>query len=861
MPIPHKTLHGAGPPICRHASPCPGIPCKLPKSLVLLLPAFLMFFFAGCTRNFFRNDADQEVSAILREKNEHLTWPLENHYIYPHPAARFADPTNPDRPPMPPDDPDAWRLAPRPQRPKKIAYVEGTGYLDLLTLWDLENRERLRQSTEQLPAPRPLPTTPAPAEATTHGMARWSVGETPFLITLEQAVELGSLNSREFQDRREDLYLAALPVTFERFNFAAQFAAINQTIREWAGSESPVGQQNRWLVGSTVGLRKFFATGALLLVQLTNDTVINLAGAQPRTLSQSVLELDLVQPLLQGAGKTVALEPLTLAERNLLYEMRDLARFHKLFFVSVAGGTGEIPGIGYLPTLLTLSRLRNEMKNEEAFGQTLKYFQALAGGGSISKLQVDQIELAYLAARSTVLQRKQDFAFALDRFKLQLGVPTNLPLEIDDSTLEPLFAQTQRYESLQESYTTTLTKLQELKQLKPKELRPGLKQFIQDAIVLQGIPLQAQILTSWEAWEKLAKGHEGRIDELVKTRRKLQEQITILEAEQKPVTTELRKKLFDTNLEIDLGSLEVMLRSYEAGKGEFQRIVDRLGVVLAQGRVEQMAALARRWPGLPPVYLHGQNLLDEAKKAEPMVQTIVGQTALANRLDLQNERARVADAWRGIGFSANSLLGTFDVGYNLKASTPPGAAKPLAFATSRTQQQLRFNTSLPLVRKLERNIYRQSLIDFQRQRRTLMAAEDQIVLDVRQHLRRLQQLTENYEIQRRVVELAYLQVTLALETFRAPPAPNEQRDAATAAAALTQQLLNAQRAVPQAQNDLFAIWVDYITTRMAFYRDLELMRVDTRGVWIDEYASPDLLVLPDVGTADEAFTADLRRQR
>src|SRR2546430_6264360 len=52
------------------------------------------------------------------------------------------------------------------------------------------------------------------------------------LFRSEQAVELGLINSREYQDTREDLYLTALPVTMERFAFAAQFFAAGQADRK-----------------------------------------------------------------------------------------------------------------------------------------------------------------------------------------------------------------------------------------------------------------------------------------------------------------------------------------------------------------------------------------------------------------------------------------------------------------------------------------------------------------------------------------------------------------------------------------------------------------------------------------------------
>src|SRR4029077_3745149 len=84
----------------------------------------------------------------------------------------------------------------------------------------------------------------------------------PFLINLEQSVELGTINSREFQDRREDLYLTALPVTLQRFAFAPQFFAAEQALRTWAGREAPGGRQNNWILNSNAGLAKLFSTGA-----------------------------------------------------------------------------------------------------------------------------------------------------------------------------------------------------------------------------------------------------------------------------------------------------------------------------------------------------------------------------------------------------------------------------------------------------------------------------------------------------------------------------------------------------------------------------------------------------------------------
>src|SRR5262249_9145424 len=90
-------------------------------------------------------------SEILAEKDVYPAWQIEQYYVYPDPRSRFADPTNPDRPPMPPDDPAAYDLSPRPQHPPKagVQYIEGTGYLDLLAMWDNENRKEAEEAREK----------------------------------------------------------------------------------------------------------------------------------------------------------------------------------------------------------------------------------------------------------------------------------------------------------------------------------------------------------------------------------------------------------------------------------------------------------------------------------------------------------------------------------------------------------------------------------------------------------------------------------------------------------------------------------------------------------------------------------------
>ena len=175
---------------------------------------------------------------------------------------------------------------------------------------------------------------------------------------------------------------------------------------------------------------------------------------------------DPVQPFLRGGGFAVTLEALTLAERNLLYAIRSYARFRSLFYVAIAaqgdytnnpyglqglsanlgrgiGANLTANPIGYLPTILRSAILANERNNVASFEQYLRLFQNLEEGGAVTKLQVGRIEQQLLQGRTTVLLRTQEYVDNIDNFKLQLGLPATVPLELDETPLQPIRDQLQ----------------------------------------------------------------------------------------------------------------------------------------------------------------------------------------------------------------------------------------------------------------------------------------------------------------------------------------------------------------------------------------------------------------------------------
>ena len=840
-------------------------------SLVFVLG--LAGILAGCSRNAFRDRADADVEGIISQKNIAEEWKVENWHVYPDSRARYADPSCPDFPPYPPDDYAASVLSPNSQSPGKAGSdrYEGDGYLRMIEAWDAQNRaedavvaEREKATVDPNASPPPSPLTNS-----------LSSNAVPFRLRLDQAVELAILNSREFQDRREDLYLAALPVTQERFGFAAQAFAAESVIREITGSERPEGRGNRWRIGSEAGVTRQFATGGQLLVRLANQIVVDITGPKPYV-SLSNLSLTFVQPFLQGGGYAVTLEALTQVERTLLYAIRSYARFRKVFYVCITGqgdytnnpyglqglsanlgraigNNLTAPTAGYLPTILLSATLANQQTNVASLEQFLRLFQNLREGGQTNELQIVRVEQQLLQGRTQVLLSQRLYLDAVDNFKLQLGVPATMAIELDDQPLRPIRQQLQRFEAVYGDLSALQTAAERYDVTEePVRYRDRWKKLLTESTLVRGTKFSKTIFDELAPLAELPLDELGkRIKAALDRRRKLLDAKAERELAGKPEPPAEASDIEKSENEIELIRFEQALKTYESApwkrlpaerqpaerSSAFRNAFEQGMLLAVRGKNERLEILRGMWPVLPKFTVGESDVLTTSLE-DTYVK--IGQTALTDRLDLMNARAQVVDAWRQIAVRANALQGIFDVSYDMITASPTSNPDPLDFAGSRTRHQVAIRFEPPIVRRVERNAYRAALISYQRQRRILMAFEDNIITDGRTDLRQLRQLGETYKIQQRGIELAYAQVDNARNTFVAPPDPgiggggNNQANVA----ALTEQLLNAQSALLQTQNQLFTTWINYQNARMSLALDLELLPLDTRGLWTDERTNP-----------------------
>ncbi len=431
--------------------------------LWIVSSALLILALGGCTRGFYRQRADADAYCLIGTKNGDPRWHLDDYSIATDPASRMYDPNSLDFPPMPPDDPTSHRLMHCVDGKRGSSHWHDHGDTPYVENPDWKNF---------------LPSEP-------DGSVR---------VDIDTVTRLALLNSSRFQTSLENLYLSALDVNFERFRFDTQFFGGYSVFytadgrnRSTSAGESrstfEIGtnaQSAKWLS------RRLFATGGELAVGLANSLVWQFSGPDTHT-AATLLDFSLVQPLLRGAGRAVVLERLTIAERALLSNVRQMYRFRQSFYLELitgqpasdgpsrrggvlggsglegfsgvgGGGFGRLGGFnnggnnggnalqfgagagqagGFLGLLQVQQNIRNQRSNIAALRSSVSQLEAFFLAGRIDYFQVELARQALYEAQSRLLNAEQDYQAGLDRYKASLGLPPYIHLIIDDRFVKP----------------------------------------------------------------------------------------------------------------------------------------------------------------------------------------------------------------------------------------------------------------------------------------------------------------------------------------------------------------------------------------------------------------------------------------
>lgn len=193
------------------------------------------------------------------------------------------------------------------------------------------------------------------------------------------------------------------------------------------------------------------------------------------------------------------------------------------------------------------------------------------------------------------------------------------------------------------------------------------------------------------------------------------------------------------------------------------------------------------------------------------------EAALANRFDLANAREQLEDAERAVRIARNGLLPDLGLEASWQGGGPP--ATGFFHDPTRTQSSsVGLVLQVPLQQTLERNAMRSAEIALDRERRAFRQFRDDLVVEVREALRRLRQAEVSLEIQKRIIEVEEKREEKARLDFEAGLIGN--RD-----------LLEAQQSRLDARNDRIRRAVDYEIARISLERAMGTMEVGPEGTW------------------------------
>lgn len=789
----------------------------------------------GCTRPHYRKQADHEVYGMVRAAADDPRWPLTDYTIQPRCESRMYDPDDPDRPPIPPDDPTAHQL---------MHCVDGKKG------WRHWNRNGSTPYTEN---------------------CRWRA-YLPYddsgVVSLDRtgAVSMAFLHSRDFQTAQEEVFLSALNVSYQRFQFQTQFfgALTHQYTSDgrlngwWSDNPTNPAAVNNTSseLRTTTALqaKRYMATGGQLMVEAANSIVWQFVGPPESQYTWTLLDFTFIQPLLRTGGRAYVLENLTAAERRLLMNIRQLERYRRGMVVEVLSGRarGPLPdadgvAINSLSPAIALSAtvasatgvatggmlglladqqvVSNQRENVSGLVNSVEQLEAVYNAGRITRFQVDLTRQSLFNAQSQLLLISRSHQDRLESFKVMLGLPPDLPLRLNDPMLKQFALMDPTANELEDRLAGFLHEIRDSAEAPDRpmfqrwlqalgglgqEVERFLELLRQDMRTLDAaLPDRRKNLTNLAARTEVK---QGEVDPRIVDREQLDQRVTVLKADLVKQTATMQRMLDQweelvtkTKVDDDEASRKELRVKIRSRGQEVARQLSQLMLVQAETRLETLA--------LVPVELDPREAFE---------------TARCRRRDWMNARTMLIDVWRQIEVSANALKSDLNLTFSGDLGTTDNNPFKFNSTTGRLRMGVQFDP--PLTRLAQRNAYRKALIEYQQARRAYYAFVDRVNQYLRITLRQIRYDQLNFEIRRRAVSLAITQVDRTLYDLARPPKPGETSQLSNT---LARDLVDSYSQLLSAENQLVTAFVDHEAQRLYLDFDMGTMELDQNGMWLD----------------------------
>jgi len=841
----------------------------LVATIVLLLP--------GCSRAYYRHQADESVTKLIDEKSQDSErWGIPNFNIAVDPKSRMFDPSDPDRPPMPPDDPYSAKHMERP-----AGYP---GYEDWLA----------DGTTDSFDNPLWRDYLPLDDDGVLH-------------LSADLAVELSLIHSTGYQSQLETLYLSALDVSSERFRFDTQFFGGYSSTYQSRGN-SGFGSSDFDLSTRGIQARRALTSGAEMVIGLANSLTWQFSG--PDTYSANTLiDFTLIQPLLRGAGRDRVLERLTITERSLLANVRQFELYRRGHYMEIVTGSGGQSGLqrrggfqgasglggfagvggggfggqgrglfsggggvtapggagGFIGMLQAQQGMRNQEASVTALRSSLAQLEAFRDAGRIDFFQVEQLRQQLFTNVSGLLNTRRSYKDGLDGYKRTLGLSPEIDVSIEGDYLDQfnlidprILPIQQQIANIQMAVGNTIISI--LPVVADGQEPPPLTWS--DELAAQLTVLRGHVLAMNELRNQVLENNADHAREDIEAFKqiipdRIMDHDALIEAvlekaqrENIPFDTSLISIETLGNLPGELTiTLDDTVQRMVANQVPSENILEGIDLLMETGvdlNEQQLLTLLRTavFGPLPNLLTElSANVLEVSLvQAEARAETVMlipieltadDAMALArqNRLDWMNNRAAMVDSWRLVNYNANPLESSLDIVWSGDIRTTDDNPVRFRDTTGNLRASLRWDA--PITRLQERNTYRQALIEYQQARRRFYQNEDSIYAGLVSALRQVELNKINFEMRRAALRVAIKQVQSARLRLQEPPRLGAGGAAAAFGPTTAQNLISALSSLRNAQDDFLSVWVSWEVQRGLLDLNLGTMQLDENGMWID----------------------------
>lgn len=261
------------------------------------------------------------------------------------------------------------------------------------------------------------------------GVGEGPDGEAPgpvLKLDLPGALRQMQLTGREFRTAEEQYILTAIDTLQVRHLFSPRF--FNDTSLELSGFGDEGRFEHAAEIINTLRVTQRLPDGGSLSaswIVAATDQLRDQVGGGYEQASSIALTADI--PLLRGAGPA-AREDRIQAERNLIYAARNFERSRRQLLVTVAGD--------YFSLIQLQASINNQIAQVEGLDRLLEQTEAQVEAGRETLFRAALSENSLLNAQSQLASLRENYILALDAFKIRLGIPLGVAVEIQPLDFE-----------------------------------------------------------------------------------------------------------------------------------------------------------------------------------------------------------------------------------------------------------------------------------------------------------------------------------------------------------------------------------------------------------------------------------------